>query len=193
MVCVFLRKHQQQNVLWEAVKWSLVSIFFQIQFDCIIQIQNSQCNVSVVSGNSNMIILHLLRLNFTKTWYCMDDISLRNSLWWKKPSGFNFCSMGKTKKVVILPFVIKTAGKKNIHNYWNIQLFWQHENWRISSGCFGELHSNSSKSEEISILICKPNEHLFFVVNENQHNDENLKIFLWFTRFPSKISQIASE
>ena len=86
--------------------------FFQIQFDCIIQIQNSQCNVSVVNGNSNMIILHLLRLNFTKTWYCMDDISLRNSLWWKKPSGFNFCSMGKTKKVVILPFVSKTAGKK---------------------------------------------------------------------------------
>ena len=27
--------------------------FFQNQFDYIIQIQNSQCNVSVVSGNSN--------------------------------------------------------------------------------------------------------------------------------------------
>ena len=30
---------------------------FQIQFDCIIQIQKSQRNVSVVSRNSNMILI----------------------------------------------------------------------------------------------------------------------------------------
>ena len=39
----------------------LFRLSFQIQFDCISQFQNSQYNVSVVSGNSNMIILHLLR------------------------------------------------------------------------------------------------------------------------------------
>ena len=49
--------------------------------------------------------------------------SSRNSLWWwwwflkeflmmKKTSRFNFCSMGKTKKLVILPLVSKSAGKK---------------------------------------------------------------------------------
>ena len=104
--------------------------FFQIQFDCIIQIQNSQCNVSVVNGNSNMIILHLLRLNFTKTWYCMDDISLRNSLWWKKPSGFHFCSMGKTKKLSFYHLYPKRLEKKTytiteLKDY--AKMFWDYE------------------------------------------------------------------
>ena len=98
--------------------------FFQIQFDCIIQIQNSQCNVSVVSGNSNMIILHLLLLNFTQTWYCMDDISLRNSLWWKKPSALISCSMGKTKNLVIWPLISRSTEKKNVHNSSEIYRRW---------------------------------------------------------------------
>ena len=69
---------------------------------------------------------------FTHTWDEMETAFLsffflqnssRNSLWWwwwflkeflmmKKTSRFNFCSMGKTKKLVILPLVSKSAGKK---------------------------------------------------------------------------------
>ena len=59
----------------------------------------------------------ILRSFFAKT--DRDDDFLKNYLSDEKnSSGFNFCSMGKTKKVVILPLVSKTAGKKNIHNSW---------------------------------------------------------------------------
>ena len=45
----------------------------------------------------------------------------------KKHSRFNFCSIGKTKKVVILPLVSKTAGKKTftIYRFFRNFLMWQ--------------------------------------------------------------------
>ena len=63
-----------------------------------------------------MIFLQLLHFDFTQT--DREDDSLTDDE--KNSSRFNFCSMCKTKKVVILPLVSKTAEKK--HTQFHSQL-----------------------------------------------------------------------
>ena len=60
-----IRKRRESKKFRESVSSDeLIYLSFQIQFDCMIHFQKFPCNVYIVCGNSNLIILQLLHSGF---------------------------------------------------------------------------------------------------------------------------------